>query len=232
MMHLLGLLVVLVITAAVLWRRGSRAYALVAGLLAVFPGLTLLRQLPWWAYLLAALVAAAVGWHHLSRSAALVTRWSGRSSRKAGVASTLDILRHASARAMRKRAATVRPSLAELGRWARWRLPVVDVAIELCRSGWVRVWSSVEDVVMVFGGPRSGKTGWLAGRVLDSPGAVLVTSTRTDLYELCARVDLALAFRARGDSTESRLHAQRAADLAGRTGSERQRRRIAGLLSA
>ena len=72
----------------------------------------------------------------------------------------------------------------------------------------------------------------MAGRVLDSPGAVLVTSTRTDLYELCARVDLALAFRARGDSTESRLHAQRAADLAGRTGSERQRRRIAGLLSA
>jgi type IV secretion system protein VirD4 len=40
--------------------------------------------------------------------------------------------------------------------------------------------------VMVFGGPRSGKTGWLAGRVLDAPGAVLVTSTRTDLYGLCA----------------------------------------------
>ena len=50
--------------------------------------------------------------------------------------------------------------------------------------------------------------------------------------EAALRVDLALAFRARGDSTESRLHAQRAADLAGRTGSERQRRRIAGLLSA
>jgi len=50
--------------------------------------------------------------------------------------------------------------------------------------------------------------------------------------EVSLRVDLAIAFRARGDSTESRLHAQRAADLAGRTGSERQRRRIAGLLSA
>jgi len=186
MINVFLLLVVLVIAASVLWRRGSRAYALVAGLLAVFPALTLLRQLPWWAYLLAALVAAAIGWHHLSRSAALVTRWSGQSRRKAGVASTLDILRHASARAMRKRAATVRPSLAELGRWARFRLPVVDVAIELCRSGWVRVWSPVEDVVMVFGGPRTGKTGWLAGRIIDAPGAVLVTSTRTDLYELCA----------------------------------------------
>jgi hypothetical protein len=46
------------------------------------------------------------------------------------------------------------------------------------------------------------------------------------------RVDLALAFRARGDATESHRHARRAADLAGRTGSERQRRRIAELLSA
>jgi hypothetical protein len=46
------------------------------------------------------------------------------------------------------------------------------------------------------------------------------------------RVDLALAFRARGDATESRHHAQRAADVAGRTGSERQRRRIAELLIA
>lgn len=46
------------------------------------------------------------------------------------------------------------------------------------------------------------------------------------------RVDLALAFRARGDSAEARLHAARAADLAGRTGSERQRRRIRVLLSS
>ncbi|GAA3242513.1 hypothetical protein GCM10017691_46660 [Pseudonocardia petroleophila] len=185
-MNLFLVLVVLVVAAGVLWRRGSAAYALLCVLLAGFPAWALLRQLPWWAYLIAAVVGAAVGWHHLSRSAALVTRWSGQSRRKAGVASTLDVLRHASARAMRRRAATVRPSLAELGRWARWRLPVVEVAIELCRTGWLTVWSPIEDVVMIFGGPRTGKTGWLAGRILDAPGAVLVTSTRTDLYELCA----------------------------------------------
>ena len=46
--------------------------------------------------------------------------------------------------------------------------------------------SSVDDVTIVFGGPRTGKTQWLAGRVLDAPGAVLVTSTRTDLYDLCS----------------------------------------------
>jgi hypothetical protein len=49
--------------------------------------------------------------------------------------------------------------------------------------------------------------------------------------EVSLRVDLALAFRARGDLLESQMHAQRAADLAARTGSQRQRRRIAQLLS-
>ena len=46
------------------------------------------------------------------------------------------------------------------------------------------------------------------------------------------RVDLALAFRIRGDLGESRIHAHRAAELAGRTGSQRQRRRITELLTA
>jgi tetratricopeptide (TPR) repeat protein len=50
--------------------------------------------------------------------------------------------------------------------------------------------------------------------------------------EVGLRVDLALAFRARGDAHESHAHACRAAELASRTGSERQRKRIAALLSA
>ncbi len=60
-------------------------------------------------------------------------------------------------------------------------MPTTAVGVELCRVGVQRVWSSVEDVTLVFGGPRTGKTGWLAGRVLDAPGAAVVTSTRTDL---------------------------------------------------
>jgi type IV secretory pathway TraG/TraD family ATPase VirD4 len=186
MLNLFILLAVCAGAAVLLWRRGSRAYALVAALLAAFPAWALLRQMPWWAYAVVGLLAAAVVWNHLSRSAAVVTRWSGRTRRKAGVASTWDIARHASAHAMRRRAGTVRPSLADLGRWARLRLPVVEVALELCRVGWVTVWSPIEDVVMIFGGPRTGKTGWLAGRIIDAPGAILVTSTRTDLYGLCA----------------------------------------------
>jgi hypothetical protein len=50
--------------------------------------------------------------------------------------------------------------------------------------------------------------------------------------EVGLRVDLALAHHARGDSHESQAQARRAADLAGRTGSARQRRRISDLLSA
>ncbi|QJY45138.1 hypothetical protein [Pseudonocardia broussonetiae] len=50
--------------------------------------------------------------------------------------------------------------------------------------------------------------------------------------EVGLRVDLALAFAARGDVSESRAHALRGAELAGRTGSERQRRRISQLLAA
>jgi tetratricopeptide (TPR) repeat protein len=50
--------------------------------------------------------------------------------------------------------------------------------------------------------------------------------------EASLRVDLALAFQARGDAPEARSQARRAAEVAGRTGSQRQRRRIAELLSA
>jgi tetratricopeptide (TPR) repeat protein len=46
------------------------------------------------------------------------------------------------------------------------------------------------------------------------------------------RVDLALAFRKLGDSASSVEHAKRAAELAGSTGSARQRTRIARLIAA
>ncbi len=146
-------------------------------------------QLLVYAPVIAVLLAVAgcgVGWLRWSRSAATVSRWGARTRRKSGVASTVDIARHASAAAMRRKATVVRPSLAELSRAERFRVPTTEVAVPLCRVGPLRVWSSIEDVACVFGGPRTGKTGYLAGRVLDAPGAVLVTSTRTDLYELTA----------------------------------------------
>jgi hypothetical protein len=50
--------------------------------------------------------------------------------------------------------------------------------------------------------------------------------------EASLRVDLAIALRARGDTTEARHQARLAAEIAGRSGSQRQRRRIADLLRA
>src|SRR5436190_1632224 len=76
------------------------------------------------------------------------------------------------------------PSLVTRSHLEQARTPTNEIALSLCRVGLLRGWSLLEDVVCVFGGPRTGKTGWLAGRVLDAPGAVVVTSTRTDLYQL------------------------------------------------
>jgi type IV secretory pathway TraG/TraD family ATPase VirD4 len=168
------------------WQRGSRGAAVVLALVAALPATTLAEATPWPALVVIGALLAVVVWGRWSRTSATVTRWGARSRRKAGVASTLDVARVASGPAVKRRAGIVRPSLDGLSRWRWWRLPAVEVAVRLCRIGMLSVWSSVEDVTIVFGGPRTGKTQYLAGAVLDAPGAVLVTSTRTDLYELCA----------------------------------------------
>jgi type IV secretory pathway TraG/TraD family ATPase VirD4 len=150
----------------------------------LLPAVTLAKQVTW---PLVGLVLGLVGlvvWHRWARTSATVTRWGARSRRKAGVASSVDIARFASAGAMRRKRLTVRPSLSGLSRWQRLRMRTVEVAVPLCRVGLQRVWTSIEDVILVFGGPRTGKSGWLAGRIIDAPGAVLVTSTRTDLHQV------------------------------------------------
>ncbi|MGD9528096.1 MAG: hypothetical protein AB7L91_18755 [Dehalococcoidia bacterium] len=48
--------------------------------------------------------------------------------------------------------------------------------------------------------------------------------------EVSLRIDLALALTARGEASEARAQARQAAELAGRTGSQRQQRRIGKLL--
>jgi hypothetical protein len=164
------------------WRAYARRLALGMGAGAVLPGMTLSHQITPPIAVAAVGVVGVVVWHRWSRTASTVTRWGARSRRKSGVASSLDIARKASPRVMRSRAGTVRPSLAELSWCGRRRLPVVEVAAMLCRVGAQTVWSLIENVIVVFGGPRMGKSTWLVGRIIDAPGAVLVTSTRTDLH--------------------------------------------------
>ncbi|GAA1858732.1 hypothetical protein GCM10009836_43710 [Pseudonocardia ailaonensis] len=178
----IGILLAGLLGAAVLmWRRGRRAAASVLVLLAALPGMGLIQLIAWPVLAVVGVLVLGFVVHRRTRSAATVTRWSARSRRKVGVASTLDIARVASGPVIRRRAGTVRPTLA--GQKA-WLIRTAEVGIQLCRSGLVRVWSSIEDVVIIFGGPRTGKSGWLAGRILDAPGALVVTSTRTDLHDL------------------------------------------------
>lgn len=118
-----------------------------------------------------------------SASARTAGRMGQSSRKKQGLASGRDIARVGGRRAVRAKATVVRPSLAETGPIERLRVPTRDVGVELCRVGARLAWASIEDVVAVFGGPRTGKTGWLAGRVIDAPGACVVTSTRTDLLD-------------------------------------------------
>jgi type IV secretion system protein VirD4 len=120
----------------------------------------------------------------------VVNRWARRSRRNHGVASRWQVFKVASAFALRRKAAVLRPSLAQPGvrgwwsRWSRRRTPITELGTRLARVGLLGVWSPVEDVTMRIGGPRTGKSGELAGRILDAPGAVIATSTRTDLIAL------------------------------------------------
>ena len=176
----------LALTSTVLaWRRRSW---LISASCAVITTALAHMMLTWSLLLILAVavlvLAGVLVWMRRTGTASTVTRWGARSRRKAGVASTVDIARVASFAAMRRKAAVVRPSLAELTRRQRLRVPTRELAVPLCRVGTLHVWASVEDVVCLFGGPRTGKTGWLAGRIIDAPGATLVTSTRTDLHAL------------------------------------------------
>jgi len=182
---LLAGLGVLLAAAAVAWVRRSRLLAVLLAAVAIAAaaraGTPILLTV---GAALAGVVVLAL--RRRTRTAATVSRWGATARRKSGVASTLDIVRFASFLAVRRKATVVRPSLAELSRWARVGVRTTEVAVPLCAVGRWRVWSSIEDVTLTFGGPRTGKSGWLAGRVIDAPGAVLVTSTRTDLHALTA----------------------------------------------
>ena len=186
----LAWVVILAVVTAVAWRRGAHTLACGSVAVAALPGTTLVTTAHPLALTGLVLALGGIGWHRYGRTMATVTRWGATTRRKAGVASSLDIARVGSTLAMRRQAAMVRPSLRARTRWARFvqlmRLPAVEVAVELCRVGGLRVWSSVQDVIIVFGGPRTGKTQWLAGRIVDAPGAVIVTSTRLDLLEQTA----------------------------------------------
>lgn len=121
-------------------------------------------------------------------SKALIERRQKRAERNRGMAGRLEVMEFASAAAMRTRVGTIRPSLRSLSWWRRRMLPMRQVAVQLAHLGvgilpWHRIYAAFEDFVIMFGGPRIGKTVALALIALRAPGALITTSTRTDLAE-------------------------------------------------
>lgn len=90
-----------------------------------------------------------------------------------GIAETGDIVRSVSDRALLTRAGILRPSLEKPG--------PEDVGYLIGTARGRRVWTSVEDSILLIGPPRSGKGAHVViNSILDAPGAVVSTSTRPD----------------------------------------------------
>lgn len=128
---------------------------------------------PWLYWTSTAIVAtaAAVGvfvLHHL-----LGGDSHQQGSRLLGTAGAVEIARTAGGRRLTKRAGVLRPRLASPG--------VDDLGHQLGRARGRGCYASIEDSVVLLGPPRSGKGLHLAiPMILDSPGAVITTSTRPD----------------------------------------------------
>jgi type IV secretory pathway TraG/TraD family ATPase VirD4 len=100
-----------------------------------------------------------------------------------GTATSHDVTQTASAKALLRRASTLRPSLD--------RPAPADVGYRIGTSKGRDVWASVEDSILLIGPPRSGKGLHIViNAILDAPGAIVTTSTRPD--------NLTATLRARG----------------------------------
>jgi type IV secretion system protein VirD4 len=90
-----------------------------------------------------------------------------------GLAQRGEIAKGAGPKALVKRGATLRPSLAKPGPG--------DLGVRLGSSSGVECYASVEDSVVILGPPRSGKgMNLVVAMILDAPGPVITTSTRPD----------------------------------------------------
>lgn len=137
-------------------------------------GINGLNSIAYWVVaglMLSALVAVAtwawVLWRRHSRKVDTDPR------KLAGTATSHEVQTTASARALLRRADTLRPSLEH---------PTpADVGYLVGQSHCKDVWASVEDSILLIGPPRSGKgLHVVIPAILDAPGAVVTTSTRPD----------------------------------------------------
>ncbi|MCG7414625.1 TraM recognition domain-containing protein [Microbacterium aurum] len=133
-----------------------------------------LNPIAYWAAVtvLVALIAAAAWWiWRVIRN--LTHRTRSDPNRIAGIATSTDVQRAASDRALLSRAAHLRASVT--------KPQPSDVGYLVGMARGTKVWTSVEDSILVIGPPRSGKGAHIViNSILDAPGAVVTTSTRPD----------------------------------------------------
>src|SRR6266704_6540511 len=131
---------------------------------------------------IAAVVRLVIGNPRGARHRVRVLRWRIRLYLRPGpgYANILEL----AVRWSRLRAVRIgRRSRPSLPWWFRLVLPVTCYAVRLGRAHLGRrVIAGMEDQALVIAAPRQGKSGWLADRIIDHPGAAMTTSTRTDLY--------------------------------------------------
>ncbi|WP_067475279.1 type IV secretory system conjugative DNA transfer family protein [Actinomadura hibisca] len=119
---------------------------------------------------------ARTGWERLA--AGRTPRGRRRKNRYQGTASAVELHRRLSARAVRRHGSRTRPMLDVRAA----EVTEVGVAIGRVHRWSPRLFGTAEDSYLLVAPPRTGKTGWMAGAVLDAPGAVVATSTRVDLH--------------------------------------------------
>ncbi len=133
------------------------------------------RPLIYWTVSTLLVVAAGLGAYGFWRwSLSMGTQSKSPGPLRAdGLGTRAEVRTAAGAKALLRRAKTLRPSLA--------RPRACDVGQRLGTSRGVACWASVEDSMLVLGPPRSGKgMNLVIPMILDAPGAVVTTSTRPD----------------------------------------------------
>ena len=133
-----------------------------------------LNPIVYWtvAGVLVALITAAAWWvWRVIRNLTHHTR--SDPNRIAGIATSADVRRAASDHALLSRATHLRASVE--------KPQPTDVGYLVGVARGMKVWTSVEDSILVIGPPRSGKGAHIViNSILDAPGAVVTTSTRPD----------------------------------------------------
>ncbi|MCP3425828.1 TraM recognition domain-containing protein [Rothia sp. AR01] len=120
--------------------------------------------------ILVVVVVTILAWHAWTQSDIKFVR---DLKDREGIAKGREVRRKAGRKALKQRAKSIRPTL------DKPRLQ--DVGRTLGSSHYQQVWQSMEDSVILLGPPRSGKGFYIIiNAILDSPGAVITTSTRGD----------------------------------------------------